>query len=145
MRAAVVSEVGFSPETVTDVIVENPSADADGLTIALSASGTSGMEAGLASLVEPGDTAIIGSCGFFGNRMIEIARRQGVNVIEVRAPFGEAASNDRILEQLGRHPETRLVAVVHAETSTGVAHPVAELAAPPGLAPGAVWRAVSGG
>jgi alanine-glyoxylate transaminase / serine-glyoxylate transaminase / serine-pyruvate transaminase len=101
----------------------------DGLTIALSASGTSGMEAGLASLVEPGDTAIIGSCGFFGNRMIEIARRQGVNVIEVRAPFGQAASNERILEELGRHPDTRLIAVVHAETSTGVTHPLAELAA----------------
>ena len=101
----------------------------DGLTIALSASGTSGMEAGLASLVEPGETAIIGSCGFFGNRMIEIARRQGVNVIEVRAPFGKAASNEQILEQLARHPETRLVAVVHAETSTGVTHPLAELAA----------------
>jgi alanine-glyoxylate transaminase / serine-glyoxylate transaminase / serine-pyruvate transaminase len=101
----------------------------DGLTIALSASGTSGMEAGMASLVEPGDTAIIGACGFFGSRMIEIARRQGVNVIEVRAPFGKAAPNHEILEQLERHPETRLVAVVHAETSTGVTHPLAELAA----------------
>ena len=45
----------------------------DGLTIALSASGTSGMEAGLASLVEPGETVIVATCGFFGNRMIEIA------------------------------------------------------------------------
>ncbi|MDX6550645.1 MAG: alanine-glyoxylate transaminase / serine-glyoxylate transaminase / serine-pyruvate transaminase [Gaiellales bacterium] len=101
----------------------------DGLTIALSASGTSGMEAGLASLAEPGDTAIIGACGFFGSRMVEIARRQGVNVIEVRAPFGKAASNQQILEELERHPEARLVAVVHAETSTGVTHPLAELAA----------------
>src|SRR5947207_2612161 len=42
---------------------------------------------------------------------------------------GPGPSNERILEQLGRHPETRLVAVVHAETSTGVTHPVAELAA----------------
>jgi alanine-glyoxylate transaminase/serine-glyoxylate transaminase/serine-pyruvate transaminase len=87
------------------------------------------MEAGMASLVEPGDTAIIGACGFFGSRMIEIARRQGVNVIEVRAPFGKAVSNQRILEELERHPETRLVAVVHAETSTGVQHPLAELGA----------------
>src|SRR5947209_5515829 len=49
----------------------------DGLTIALSASGTSGMEAGLASLAEPGDTVIVAACGFFGNRMIDIARRHG--------------------------------------------------------------------
>jgi len=47
----------------------------DGFTIALSASGTSGMEAGMASLAEPGDTVIVAACGFFGNRMIEIAGR----------------------------------------------------------------------
>jgi alanine-glyoxylate transaminase/serine-glyoxylate transaminase/serine-pyruvate transaminase len=99
----------------------------DGLTIALSASGTSGMEAGLASLVEPGDTAIIGSCGFFGNRMIEIAGRHRLNVIELRAPFGQAVPNEQIMETLAAHPETRVVVVVHAETSTGVAHPLQQL------------------
>jgi alanine-glyoxylate transaminase / serine-glyoxylate transaminase / serine-pyruvate transaminase len=99
----------------------------DGLTIALSASGTSGMEAGLASLAEPGDTVIVAACGFFGNRMIDIARRHRLNVIELRAPFGKAVPNEQIMEELERRPETRLVAVVHAETSTGVAHPLAEL------------------
>ena len=99
----------------------------DGFTIALSASGTSGMEAGLASLAEPGDTVIIAACGFFGNRMIEIARRHRLNVIEVRAPFGQAVPNEQIIEQLDGNPQTRMVAVVHAETSTGVAHPLAEL------------------
>ncbi|MDX6532756.1 MAG: alanine-glyoxylate transaminase / serine-glyoxylate transaminase / serine-pyruvate transaminase [Gaiellales bacterium] len=101
----------------------------DGLTLALSASGTSGMEAGIASLSEPGDTVVIGTCGFFGNRMVEMARRQGLNVLEVRAPYGKAVPNEQILEQVAAHPETRLVCVVHAETSTGVAHPLAELAA----------------
>src|SRR5205085_3953500 len=99
----------------------------DGFTIALSASGTSGMEAGLASLAEPGETVIVAACGFFGNRMIDIARRHGLNVIELRAPFGRAVPNDQIVEALADHPEARLVAVVHAETSTGVAHPLAEL------------------
>jgi alanine-glyoxylate transaminase/serine-glyoxylate transaminase/serine-pyruvate transaminase len=101
----------------------------DGLTIALSASGTSGMEAGLASLGEPGDTVIVASCGFFGNRMIDIARRHRLEVIELRAPFGKAVPNDQILDTLAANPQTRLVAVVHAETSTGVAHPLEELGA----------------
>jgi len=101
----------------------------DGLTIALSASGTSGMEAGLASLAEPGDTVIVGTCGFFGNRMVEIARRHGLDVIEVRAPYGKAVRNEELLDQVARHPGARLVCVVHAETSTGVAHPLRELAA----------------
>jgi alanine-glyoxylate transaminase / serine-glyoxylate transaminase / serine-pyruvate transaminase len=99
----------------------------DGLTIALSASGTSGMEAGLQALTEPGDTVIVAAAGFFGNRMVEIARRHGANVVDVRAPFGKAVDNDRILAELERHPQARLVAVVHAETSTGVAHPLGEL------------------
>jgi len=72
----------------------------DGLTIALSASGTSGMEAGLASLAEPGETVIVATCGFFGNRMIDIARRHRLNVIELRAPFGQAVPNDQIVEAL---------------------------------------------
>ena len=100
----------------------------DGLTIALSASGTSGMEAGIASLVEPGETAIVAAAGFFGNRIVDIARRHGANVIDLRAPYGQAVANERILDELAKHPETGLVAVVHAETSTGVGHPLQELA-----------------
>jgi alanine-glyoxylate transaminase/serine-glyoxylate transaminase/serine-pyruvate transaminase len=99
----------------------------DGLTIALSASGTSGMEAGLASLAEPGETVIVAACGFFGNRMIEIAGRHRLNVIELRAPFGQAVPNVQIMEALAANPQTRLVVVVHAETSTGVAHPLQQL------------------
>jgi alanine-glyoxylate transaminase/serine-glyoxylate transaminase/serine-pyruvate transaminase len=99
----------------------------DGLTIALSASGTSGMEAGLASLAEPGETVIVAACGFFGNRMIEIAGRHRLNVIELRAPFGQAVPNEQIMETLAANPQTRLVVVVHAETSTGVAHPLQQL------------------
>jgi len=101
----------------------------DGMSIALSATGTSGMEAGLAALIEPGDEVIVGVCGFFGARIVEIARRYGAEVIEVSVPFGQAVPNERLLAELGRHPGARLVAVVHAETSTGVAHPLAELAA----------------
>src|SRR3954451_3197148 len=68
----------------------------DGLTIALSASGTSGMEAGLQALAERGDTVIVGVAGFFGNRIAEISARHGLNVVEVRVPYGKAVPNDQL-------------------------------------------------
>lgn len=101
----------------------------DGLTIALSASGMSGMEAGIQALLEPGETVIVARCGFFGTRISELAARHGANVVAVRAPFGQAVPNERIIEALDANPGARLVAVVHAETSTGVRHPIEELAA----------------
>ena len=101
----------------------------EGLVLPLHCTGTSGMEAGIANLLEPGDTAIVARSGFFGARIAEIARRHGVEVISVTADWGEAVPNERIIEELHRHPRARLVAVVHAETSTGVEHPLAELAA----------------
>jgi alanine-glyoxylate transaminase / serine-glyoxylate transaminase / serine-pyruvate transaminase len=103
---------------------------ADGeLVIPLQSTGTGGMEAGIANLVEPGETVIVGSCGFFGQRIAEVARRCGAEVVEVEAEWGRAVPNERLVEALDRRPDTRLVAVVHAETSSGVEHPVAELAA----------------
>jgi alanine-glyoxylate transaminase/serine-glyoxylate transaminase/serine-pyruvate transaminase len=101
----------------------------DGLVLPLHCTGTAGMEAGLANLLEPGETAIVARSGFFGRRVAEIARRCGAEVIAVNADWGEAVPNERILQELDRHPRARLVAVVHAETSTGVEHPLAELAA----------------
>jgi alanine-glyoxylate transaminase / serine-glyoxylate transaminase / serine-pyruvate transaminase len=101
----------------------------DGLVLPLQCTGTAGMEAGLANLLEPGETAIVARSGFFGRRIAEIARRCGAEVIAVNADWGEAVPNERILQELDRHPRARLVAVVHAETSTGVEHPLAELAA----------------
>jgi alanine-glyoxylate transaminase/serine-glyoxylate transaminase/serine-pyruvate transaminase len=102
-------------------------AHSGGLVLPLQATGTSGMETGLAHLLEPGDVAIVASCGFFGRRIAEIARRYGADVVEVEAPFGEVVSNDRLLDALDQYPHARLLAVVHAETSTGVQHPLAEL------------------
>jgi alanine-glyoxylate transaminase / serine-glyoxylate transaminase / serine-pyruvate transaminase len=98
-----------------------------GLVLPLQATGTSGMECGLNHLLEPGDTAIVGVNGFFGRRIVEIAERQGADVIRVDADWGEHVSNARLLEALDAHPGARLLAVVHAETSTGVEHPLAEL------------------
>lgn len=100
-----------------------------GLVLPLQATGTSGMECGLAHLLEPGETAIVGVNGFFGRRVVEIAERVGADVVQIEADWGEHVPNDRILAALDEHPDARLVCVVHAETSTGVQHPLAELAA----------------
>src|SRR5215208_3816683 len=101
----------------------------DGLVLPLHCTGTAGMEAGIANLLEPGDTVVVAQCGFFGRRISEIARRHGAEVVAVEADWGECVSNDALLEELDRHPSARMVAVVHAETSTGVEHPLEELGA----------------
>ena len=102
---------------------------AGGVVLPLQATGTSGMECGLSHLLEPGDTAIVGVNGFFGRRIVEIANRLGANVVEVPADWGGHVPNEQLLEKLDEHPDARLVCVVHAETSTGAQHPLAELGA----------------
>ena len=85
------------------------------------------MEAGIVNLLEPGDTAIVAEAGFFGRRLGDIAERHGARVVRVTAPWGETVPNAALLDALDRHPEARLIAVVHAETSTGALHPLREL------------------
>jgi alanine-glyoxylate transaminase/serine-glyoxylate transaminase/serine-pyruvate transaminase len=99
-----------------------------GLTIALSSSGTSAMEAGFMNLVDPGDTVISCHWGFFGSRLNDFVHRVGANVVELTADLGQIASVDRIMETLAANPDTKIVSVVQAETSTGAAFPVEELA-----------------
>jgi alanine-glyoxylate transaminase/serine-glyoxylate transaminase/serine-pyruvate transaminase len=99
------------------------------VTVPLQATGMSGMETGIVNLVEPGDTVIVGHAGFFGNRIAQMAARHGATVVEVTRPWGEVVPNDALLAALDEHPDARLLAVVHAETSTGAEHPVAELGA----------------
>jgi len=98
-----------------------------GLVFPHQATGSSGMECGLVNLLEPGDTAIVGVTGFFGNRIARMAERTGAKVVEVRADYGQIAPNEALLDAIDANPGARLVAVVHAETSTGVRHPVEEL------------------
>ncbi len=100
-----------------------------GLVLPLQATGTSGMEAGIANLVEPGDTVIVGASGYFGQRIVELARRAGADVVQVTADWGRHVPNARLLAALEEHPYARLLAVVHGETSTGTEHPLAELGA----------------
>jgi alanine-glyoxylate transaminase/serine-glyoxylate transaminase/serine-pyruvate transaminase len=98
-----------------------------GLVFPHQATGSSGMECGLQNLLEPGDTAIVSVTGFFGNRIAKMAARTGAKVVEVKADFGQITPNEQLLDAIDSNPGARLVAVVHAETSTGVRHPVEEL------------------
>jgi alanine-glyoxylate transaminase / serine-glyoxylate transaminase / serine-pyruvate transaminase len=89
------------------------------LTLPIAGTGTAGMELLVANLVEPGDRVVIGVHGVFGQRFAEAARRAGGDVVEVRAEFGRSLEPEAMERAIAAGP-TRLVAVVHAETSTGV-------------------------
>lgn len=97
------------------------------LTFAVSGTGSAGMETALVNLLEEGDTAIVGVCGAFGARMAEMARRCGAEVVRVEAPWGESIPSEAVEEALTANPEAKLVALVHAETSTGVWQPIEEV------------------
>ncbi len=99
------------------------------LTLPISGTGSAGMEACFVNLLEPGDTAIIGVNGVFGERMCEVARRCGADVVRVEAPWGRAIDPQQLLEAHTEHPSARVLAVVHAETSTGVENEIAPLRA----------------
>jgi len=90
------------------------------LTIPISAPGSAGMEACLANLLEPGDTAIVCMNGVFGGRMRENALRMGAKVVAVEDDFGQPVHPEKVEAALRAHPGAKLLGFVHAETSTGV-------------------------
>lgn len=96
------------------------------LTIPISGTGSSGMEACLCNLIEPGDEAIICVNGVFGERMSDVAGRCGAVVREVHAEWGEPIEPGQIQQALAQGP-AKLVGIVHAETSTGVLQPIEEI------------------
>ena len=89
--------------------------------------GRAGLEAAIASFVEPGERVVVGECGRFGLLLIEIAERCGAEVVPVRGEWGRALEPDAIAGAL-RGGKTRMVALIHGETSTGVLQPLAEIA-----------------
>jgi alanine-glyoxylate transaminase / serine-glyoxylate transaminase / serine-pyruvate transaminase len=93
------------------------------MTFPVSGTGSAGMEFCFVNLIEPGDEVIIGVNGVFGNRMVDVAERCGARVIKVESQWGDIIEPEQIREALERsHP--KLVAIVHAETSTGALTPV---------------------
>lgn len=100
---------------------------ANPLTLPVSGTGSSGMEACLTSLLEPGDTIVVGVNGYFGERLCEVARRGGARVVRVEAPWGAPLDPADLLAARRNHPEAAVLAVVAAETSVGVRNDVAPL------------------
>jgi alanine-glyoxylate transaminase / serine-glyoxylate transaminase / serine-pyruvate transaminase len=96
----------------------------NGLTLPLSGTGSAGMEASFVNFVRPGDPVVIGVNGVFGERMCEVADRHGAEVVRVDAQWGEPIDPERLLSA---HPSPALIAIVHAETSTGVRNDIAPL------------------
>lgn len=98
-------------------------------TIPVSGTGSAAMEAAIGNLVEPGETMLVPTNGYFGGRMAEMARRAGGDVVEVNAPWGEPLSPSAVASAFAEH-EPDVFGVVHAETSTGVCQPnMSELSA----------------
>jgi alanine-glyoxylate transaminase/serine-glyoxylate transaminase/serine-pyruvate transaminase len=101
---------------------ENP------FTIPISGTGSAGMQAAFDNLLEENDEAIVCVHGSFGERMAEMARRAGAVVRTVEAPWGRVIDAGDVAKALSACRRPKLLAVVHAETSTGVLQPIEELA-----------------
>ncbi|MDR0788158.1 MAG: alanine--glyoxylate aminotransferase family protein [Gemmatimonadota bacterium] len=99
------------------------------LTMPISGPGTAGMETCVVNLVEPGEKVIVCQNGVFGGRLKEMVKRCGGLVIPVDDPWGRAVDPEKVETALRAHPDTAVVAVVHAETSTGALSDVATIAA----------------
>ncbi len=99
---------------------------ANPLTFAVSATGSAGMEATFVNMLEPGDRVVIGVNGVFGERMCDVAARCGATVRRVEAEWGRIVDPADVAAAI-RETSPKLVAVVHAETSTGVRQPLEEI------------------
>lgn len=92
-------------------------------------SGTCAIDAAIGSCLQSGERILIGNNGFFGDRLVSIAERNGLEIIEVKATWGEELDPKDIKEALQKDPSIKAVAVVHGETSTTVLNPIAEIGA----------------
>lgn len=97
------------------------------LTVAMSGTGSSGMETVFVNLIDPGDEVLVGVNGLFGERMVDVAQRCGAEVNQINVDWGDVLSPEAIQDALNNHPETKFVALVHAETSTGALQPLEEI------------------
>jgi alanine-glyoxylate transaminase/serine-glyoxylate transaminase/serine-pyruvate transaminase len=96
------------------------------LTLPISGTGSAGMEASFVNVVRPGDVVVVGVNGLFGERMVDVATRCGADVVRVDAVWGTALDPQALLDA---HPNPAIIALVHAETSTGVRNDIAPIGA----------------
>ena len=99
---------------------------ANPLTLPISGTGSAGMEAAFVNLVGPGDTVVVGVNGLFGQRMVDVAGRCGADVVTVETGWGTPLDPSALA---AAHASPKVIALVHAETSTGVRNDVAAVAA----------------
>jgi len=90
----------------------------DGVTLVVSGTGSAGMEAAVANFVEPGTKVAVFANGYFSDRLTEMAKRHGANVVRLEKLWGETYTEDEAREFI-RRERPKVVAYVHAETSTG--------------------------
>ncbi len=95
-------------------------------TLPLSATGSAGMEAAFVNTVSPGDVVVVAVNGLFGQRMCDVAARCGAEVVAVEHEWGTPVDPERVADA---HPDPKVIAAVHAETSTGVLSDIAALGA----------------
>jgi len=100
---------------------------ANDLTFPVSGTGSAGMEAAIANLIEEGDEAVIGVNGVFGGRAADCAERMGARVHRVESPWGRIIEPADIATALKKTKRPKMVLIVHAETSTGIWQPVEEI------------------
>lgn len=115
-------------EEIKDQLATIFKAPEGALTLPLSGTGSAGMEASFANLIEPGDKVLVLVNGVFGTRMVDVAGRLRADVDSIEFEWGTPVLVDQVAERLASS-NYRMVAIVHAETSTGVANPVAEIGA----------------
>jgi len=96
-------------------------------TMSMPGTGSAGMETVFVNLLEPGDKAIICVHGLFGERMVDVAQRTGSEVVTVDSPWGNHIEPEKVKEALDANPDAKILAVVQAETSTGIYQPLLEL------------------
>ncbi len=97
------------------------------ITLPISGTGSAGMEAAVCNVVEEGDEVIVCVNGYFGERISEIVQRCRGKAIEVKAEWGKPIRREDVAEALARS-NAKVVAIVHAETSTGVLQPLKDIA-----------------
>ena len=97
------------------------------MTFVISGPGSLGMEACLVNLVEPGNKVVVCVGGYFGNRISQIVEKIGGNLITVNDSWGRAFDPQKLEDTLKQNPDTKVVAFVHAETSTGALSNIKEL------------------
>lgn len=97
------------------------------MTMAISGTGSAGMETCVVNLIEPGDRMVVGVNGVFGGRMADVAERVGAEVTKIERPFGEVFTPEDVAAAV-KATRPKVVGIVHAETSTGAHQPLEEIA-----------------